>query len=345
VTFTIDGTPQAPIALQVVNGQAQATLSTAALAVGLHTVAASYGGNPTFAASAATPVTVTVTPIATATRLFASSNPSTSGQAVTFTAPIGFAPGGGLPTGTVTFTIDGVPQSRVGLVRVGNAFEATFTTTLTPGTHTIIASYSGDAFFASSTSTTLVQVVQSAPNGDGPTVTAVQRFGFHAMPTTVVLTFSTALDPARAQDVSNYRIITLGGPGRGGKRVGHRVAVHQVVYDPTAHTVTLHPAEPLDVHNRYELTVAGTGPTGLADTSGRLLDGKKTGMPGSDYVTVISFATLAGFPPETAKPSPRPVRKPSGLPTGPAAAFRLVRYQWATGPKLVPGFPATPAPQ
>src|SRR5262249_25966710 len=32
----------------------------------------------------------------------------------------------------------------------------------------------------------------------GPTVVALQRFGFHAQPTWLVLTFSEALDPARA---------------------------------------------------------------------------------------------------------------------------------------------------
>ena len=38
-----------------------------------------------------------------------------------------------------------------------------------------------------------------------PSVTSLQRFGFHAQPTEFVLTFSSALDPARAQDRSTTR--------------------------------------------------------------------------------------------------------------------------------------------
>jgi hypothetical protein len=35
------------------------------------------------------------------------------------------------------------------------------------------------------------------------------------------------------------------------------------------------------------LTVVGTGPSGVADGSGNLLDGQKAGHPGSDFVTMI----------------------------------------------------------
>ena len=54
-----------------------------------------------------------------------------------------------------------------------------------------------------------------------PTVTSVSRFGFHMHPTSVVLTFSAALDPARAEDVNNYQFVTMGGRGRNGNLVGH----------------------------------------------------------------------------------------------------------------------------
>jgi hypothetical protein len=129
--------------------------------------------------------------------------------------------------------------------------------------------------------------------GDGPTVTAVQRFGFHDQPTHVVLTFNEALDPRLAVNTADYQIIVLGGPGRGGSRVGQHITVLEAGYDPAAHTVTLDPAGLLDVHNRYELIVTGTA-GGLADTSGRLMDGKNTGVPGSNFTTVLSFKTLAG---------------------------------------------------
>jgi hypothetical protein len=52
VTFTIDGTPQKPVPLQVVNGHDQATFSLATLTAGTHKIAAIYEGDATFAASA-----------------------------------------------------------------------------------------------------------------------------------------------------------------------------------------------------------------------------------------------------------------------------------------------------
>ena len=46
-----------------------------------------------------------------------------------------------------------------------------------------------------------------------PVVTSVSRFGYHMQPTSLVLTFSSALDPARAEDAHNYRIVLIGGRG------------------------------------------------------------------------------------------------------------------------------------
>jgi hypothetical protein len=249
--------------------------------------------------------------------------------------------GAAAPTGTVTF-LDGT--TMLGTAPLDATGHATLATTLGAGSHSLTAVFGGDADFAPSTSNAVVQVVTNVST-DGPIVTNLRRFGFHAGPTTLVLTFSAALDPTRAQDPAAYQIITLGGPGRGGRRVGHRIAVLRAAYDPTTHSVTLDPAERLDVHNRYKLIVSGTGPIGLIDTSGRLLDGKNTGVPGSDYTTVISFATLANFPAGPARTSSRPARKPVGIPAGPAAAFRRVRDQWATGPVLISGFTTTIATQ
>jgi streptogramin lyase len=137
-----------------------------------------------------------------------------------------------------------------------------------------------------STAGTTESVTVAAPpkaGGDGPRVVSVLRFGFHAMPTTLVLGFSQALDPARAQDARNYRIV---GPG------GRPIAVDSAVYDATTHTVTLAPHERLNVHFGYTLTVVGTGPLGVADASGRLLDGADTGRPGSDFTTVVDAHNL-----------------------------------------------------
>jgi hypothetical protein len=94
----------------------------------------------------------------TATSLTSNHDPSIVGQAVTFTAtttPV--APGGGIPTGGVTFKDGATVLATMTLNASG---QATFTTsTLTLGTHSITATYSGDANFAGSNSASLSQGV------------------------------------------------------------------------------------------------------------------------------------------------------------------------------------------
>jgi virginiamycin B lyase len=124
-----------------------------------------------------------------------------------------------------------------------------------------------------------------------PTVTSVQRFGFHLQPTTLVLTFDQPLDPARAQDLANYRLAALDGP-RGTIRIG------SAVYDPATRTVTLRPVDRLYLYHRFRLTVVGTGRKGVSDPSGDLMDGQGTGWPGSDLVTTLSAANLVLTPAE-----------------------------------------------
>ncbi len=51
VTFTIDGQAQTPVALSIVGGKGQAQFTTSSLAVGGHTISASYGGDSAFAPS------------------------------------------------------------------------------------------------------------------------------------------------------------------------------------------------------------------------------------------------------------------------------------------------------
>ena len=91
----------------------------------------------------------------------------------------------------------------------------------------------------------------------------LQRFGFHAQPTTLVLTFSTLLDPTRAQDVRNYRLVCPH---------GRTIRITKAVYDPTANAVTLRPAQRLPLHESFVLTVNGMAPNGLTSATGVLLD-------------------------------------------------------------------------
>jgi hypothetical protein len=96
----------------------------------------------------------------TTTALVSSLNPSNYGQTVTLTATVTpqYEFGKTTPTGTVNF-FDGV--KNLGSSSLNSAEIATLSTsTLTPGTHSITATYNGDTNFGSSTSPALSQVVQ-----------------------------------------------------------------------------------------------------------------------------------------------------------------------------------------
>jgi hypothetical protein len=154
-----------------------ATFTTSTLAVGNHTISATYGGNTNLAGSTGSLAkTFAVSPTQTATLL--SSSPNTGwvvGQPISFTAtvesvspttgkPVPPGPGVPVPPGTVTF-YDDISGSNVALssaVAVSTNSTAVFTTSsLSQGLHDIVAIYSGSvaAGYATSTSNHLKQQV------------------------------------------------------------------------------------------------------------------------------------------------------------------------------------------
>jgi hypothetical protein len=172
VTFTATvsspgGTPTGMVNFSVDSGTAVseplsggvATFSTATLGTGNHTITATYLGDTNFNGSGPVSLTQNVKQGSTGTTLAASPNPSTPGQAVTFTATVTVVSGTGTPPGVVTFK-DGGTTLGTGTLTPGGI--ATFTTsTLSPGSHNITAVYGGDTNFAGSTSAVLVQNVNA----------------------------------------------------------------------------------------------------------------------------------------------------------------------------------------
>jgi polyvinyl alcohol dehydrogenase (cytochrome) len=97
----------------------------------------------------------------TSTALITSANPASPGAAVSLTAAVTPTP----DAGTVTFTDGGVPLSGCRGVAVSAATAgraACHTAFAQPGTHKLVASYSGDAFYAASTSAVLDESVPGA---------------------------------------------------------------------------------------------------------------------------------------------------------------------------------------
>jgi hypothetical protein len=143
VTFTEGATTLAgPVAL---NSSGQASFSTSSLSTRSHVITASYSGTSTLRSSSAA-LTQTVNQARTATAVSSSVNGNVFGQAVTFTANVNpESPGGGTPSGTIQFQVDGVNVAEPVTIVAGSA-NLTISS-LSAGSHTISASYSGDASF------------------------------------------------------------------------------------------------------------------------------------------------------------------------------------------------------
>jgi hypothetical protein len=106
-------------------------------------------------------------------------------------------------------------------------------------------------------------------------------------PTVLVVTFSSALDPTRAEDVRNYIIV---GPS------GRHIAIDSAVYDASNNTVTLYPTEKINLHHDYQFKIVGSGQNGVDGTNHVLLDGTGDGGPGTNFVSTLNWKNLVLTP-------------------------------------------------
>jgi hypothetical protein len=134
-----------------------AAFSVSNLSAGVHSITAVYPGAAAFLASTSASITTTVSKASTTTTLMSSPNPSSSGQAVTFTATV-LGAYGGSPTASVTFMDGSTILGRVATDAITH--QATLViSTLAVGAHYVTATFSGNANFAASTSAVLEQDV------------------------------------------------------------------------------------------------------------------------------------------------------------------------------------------
>jgi YVTN family beta-propeller protein len=176
VTFTVDGAVfGSPVSL---SGEL-AAISITSLVAGSHTVSAQYSGDSDYAASSSNVVTQTVNKNASGTSLSASATLVTLGQTFTLSALVAGAgtgslpPGLAAPTGSVTFFDGSTPLGSPVTLPAGPAMLSV--SSLTAGTHSLTAQYSGDANFAASISTPVQVTVtnsmtSTALTSSGPSV-------------------------------------------------------------------------------------------------------------------------------------------------------------------------------
>ena len=139
------------------NAAEVAVFQTSSLIVGTHTIQASYSGDSNYASQSVTINEVIRYPAATLS-LISSKNPAVAGQGVQFTATASAT--GPTPTGTVTFLDGGSQMGQVAVTANGTALFST--NSLTVGTHSIQAVYSGDANYNSQTAA-VSEIILPAP--------------------------------------------------------------------------------------------------------------------------------------------------------------------------------------
>ena len=129
-----------------------ATYTTSTLAAGSHTLSANYSGDANYI-NLSTSVVKTIL-AGSAVAISSNANPSVVGQTVTFTASVTPASA----TGTVQFLDAG---TVIGSASLTSGVASFSTASLVKGTHSIVASFSGDSANAAANSGALAQIVKA----------------------------------------------------------------------------------------------------------------------------------------------------------------------------------------
>lgn len=137
------------------NAQGSATVTTSSLTPGTYNVVASFTGQQGSTSSQSTPVTVAVTQIPTTLTLSANPATAVAGTPVTITATLSYPSTSLSPSGTVTIKDGATTLATLPVVDGGASFTRS---TLGVGTHSLSASYSGDADFVKSSGTGSVTI-------------------------------------------------------------------------------------------------------------------------------------------------------------------------------------------
>jgi hypothetical protein len=177
VTFTDNGNALNTV---VLNSEGDSEYTTGTLAVGAHSIAASYAGDSSYNKSTSTPGTVAFTIVKGATQVGVSTALATiaQGQTTTLTALVQTNGGGVAPTGSVTFLAGSTTLGTGTLSAIENSYAvATYTitsaqsTALPAGAVSLTGTYPGDSNYSSASSATPASLTVTAPTTLLPSTT------------------------------------------------------------------------------------------------------------------------------------------------------------------------------
>jgi hypothetical protein len=153
VTFEAGGVPVAsPVTLSATGAVNFATSRPTAK----HTYTAVTTGDSVYASAKSNGILLNPTDATPVVTLTATPNPATLGQSVTFTAAVNTAIPGIPPTGSVKFSVSNVVA---GTTVLNNGIATFSTSTMTAGTHTIVATYLGDGNYLLTASNSVTETV------------------------------------------------------------------------------------------------------------------------------------------------------------------------------------------
>ncbi len=185
-------------------------------------ISASYIGDANFSASTST--AVSVSPTQTLVTVTSDRNPSSLGQVVNFTVAVSLSPRAAAapPTGTVTLSADGANSQTASLT----GGQATFQATLGAGSHTVTASYSGDALYPAAIGT-FTQVV--GPAAASLTVTSSAPVAVYGQPVTLTAQLGPQTGSVQFSDGATVLGAANIGAGVAALPVNLAVGVHTIV--------------------------------------------------------------------------------------------------------------------
>jgi hypothetical protein len=270
------------------------TLNTATLAPGTHSLAVTYSGNADDAGSSAT-LSLIISQPATTTTVTAAPAAPIAGTPVVLTATVAASAGAVAPAGAVTFTdtFNGATVA-LGAGPINLSAKGTATVnlaTLAPGTHSIVASYPGDADDGASSGTLSLVVAQATT---ATTVTAAPN------PATVqsTITFSANVTGNGAMPTGTVSFLANGNIALGTgtlNATGTTTVINATLAGGSYQITAVYSGDPNDAAST---SAAITEVVGLIPTATTLSTAATTGANSQTIlVSTVQNSGMLGVPP------------------------------------------------